>query len=71
MEAEDIQRLKSSSKSTVVRDKQSLISDKIVKICEELERIRNVVIHSHECNDTAEHRLDQLINRLERIERTV
>lgn len=68
MEAEDIQRLRGDSKTQNLRSKQSEIGARINKICDDLQMIRNAVIHVHDYDDTTETKLDAILEKIKAIE---
>ncbi len=68
MEAEDIQRLRVDSKKQNIRKKQNDIGSRISKICEDLQMVRNAVIHVHDYDDTTEAKLDTILEKIKVIE---
>lgn len=68
MHAEDIQRLKQQTVTHNIKYKQKQVGDQITKICEDLQMIRNAVIHAYDYDDTTEKKLDNILERLNKIQ---
>lgn len=68
MEAEDIQRLRGDSKTRNIRGKQNEIGTRINKICDDLQTIRNAVIHVRNYDSSTETKLDAILKKITVIE---
>lgn len=68
MEAEDIQRLRQEQDTQTIRDKQTAIGEKITTICNELQMVRNAVIHARDYDNSTESKLDAIMSRLNKIQ---